>query len=182
MSWGCGFARAACLNLAITVAVPVSAQPATFDIAVDNSEPVFDRIVETVPAALGARVAFKQVVLPRPKSKSVAEVQAFQAVRQGKAALALVPMRSLERFSSFYAYDQIPFFDVPNPGVAPKRLADIARPLLEKRLAEDGLLLLAILPLPVASFWLGADGNAIGARCDRPFVGHLVGYRRENPD
>ena len=101
-------------------------------------------MLSKLSTANGSPVVLTFADLPKPASQSAAEVQAFQAVRQGKVALAALSLRPLQRFSSLYAFDSIPFFV---GSALPDLLSMLsgAWPFLEKRLAEDGLTLLGVM-------------------------------------
>lgn len=98
-----------------------------------------------------------EAMLARLKS----EQDAIFKVRAGEVALLELPLAALFRFSGLYAIDQIPFIAADLAGAV--RLRDAARDLLTRRLDEDGLLLLAIVPgvrEQLALRQLGPDGLA----------------------
>ncbi len=90
-----------------------------------------------------------RIVPAAPPATAGQTSEASRAVRAGKAAMALLRIRDEADRAALYAFDLIPGLLAPAAAGddRPARLATAARDLIARRLAEDGLVLLAWAPL-----------------------------------
>lgn len=122
----------------VTARQAAAAEPLVVARVAGAPSPLSDGELVAGLSALGSGVVN---VLP---TKTLREAR--RAVRDGRAVLAELPLPLLERESGLFAAASIPFLALGEAAV--RRQLDILRPYLARRLAEDDLSLIALLPGP----------------------------------
>lgn len=153
-AWGRGrvvqaaWTVAGALVVAMLVGVPAPARALSFVAALPSDETA---VVDAGREAMRAFGALPGEGRSQAHREPPATVQAARDLLAGRIDAALLPMQAFVRQSALFRADQIPF--LASDPTALDRLVAVLRPRLADRLAEEGLVLVAVLPMRPVGYW-----------------------------
>lgn len=113
-------------------------------------------------------------VLAKPGTEAARSFK--QALRKGEATVAEIPLSVLARESALYAADQIAYLATTTAEA--ERLFEQLAPVIARRLAEDDLVLLALLPQPARGLFTKRPVAAAADLAKQPVWAPTAATRR----